>query len=93
MDVGSKSDAEILDAAREEIGKNLSDEERSNLQFRMDKNEKSHIAVVIKFGSDGVVIVNGDMVPTGGRTGKYLYFTTGACIMAGKPDVYFLHQE
>ncbi|KAL2180651.1 uncharacterized protein P884DRAFT_192844 [Thermothelomyces heterothallicus CBS 202.75] len=93
MDVASCSDAEILDMARKEIGKNLADDERSKLQFQMDTNStKSYIAVVIEFGSDGAVIVNGKIM-VGEKSNKELHFTSSTRQFSGSPQIYYIHQE
>ena len=39
--------------------------------------------MVIDFGFDGVVIVNGDMLGLSESKGGHLYFTTQAIIMSG----------
>jgi hypothetical protein len=49
--------------------------------------------VVIDFGFDGVVIVNGDMLGPSESKGEHLYFTTQAIIMSGNPGLRFVHQE
>jgi hypothetical protein len=109
MDVSSLSDADILDTARKEIGKNLvstfirytrgqalilqTDEERSKLRLRMDINSsESYIAVIIEFGSEGAVIVDGK-IEVGERSMKELHFTSSARAFSGSPQMYYIHQE
>ncbi|KAK4194314.1 hypothetical protein QBC40DRAFT_143582, partial [Triangularia verruculosa] len=54
MDVRSLTEAEIFDLVRNQIGKDLNDNEKSKLEFEMDtESGKRYIAVVIEFGSRG----------------------------------------
>ncbi|KAL2255249.1 hypothetical protein VTK26DRAFT_3754 [Humicola hyalothermophila] len=93
MDVRSKTDTEILDIVKEEIGKDLTDEERSKLQFRMDTDStKSYIAAVIEFGVSGAVIMNGK-IEIGHGSPKELYFTSRVIKMSGNPQMHYIHKE
>lgn len=53
---------------------------------------KSYIAVVIEFGSDGAVIVNG-MIEVGEKSKRELHFTSSARVFSGSPQMYYIHQE
>jgi hypothetical protein len=71
-----------------------SDEERSKLQFRMDiDSTKSYIAVVIEFGSDGAVIVNGKIEVGDMSKKRELHFTSSTRVFSGSPQMYYIHQE
>lgn len=68
--------------------------ERSKLRFRFDAEQKNCIAVVIDYSSDGVVVINQEMLRTGRSATRYLYITTKYDgIMSGTPEVRFIHQQ
>lgn len=96
--VTALSDDEILEAVREEVGKGLTEEERSQLKFRMDSSSRDSIAVVVNFnGPDGIIIIDGVWLTTGENKledGRYLYISSDTFIAGEEqPAVDYVHRE
>ncbi|KAK4152624.1 hypothetical protein C8A00DRAFT_34653 [Chaetomidium leptoderma] len=72
--VAGWSDEEIVEAVKEEVGKDLTQEERSKLKFQMEKSSDGvFVAVVVDFdGADGLIIVNEVLLTTGEEDGDRL---------------------
>jgi hypothetical protein len=87
----------VLDPLCCEVALILSQISEAQPNFRIDQDDKSHVAVIVNFdGPDGIIIIDEDWMKTGREkphSGVYLYITGKGWIMGDeRPDVRFVHK-